>query len=208
MLDITCPGCGEEMQVPDGLIGQTEACPGCGQAVEVVAPPAIDPARIPPSRPRPKKPKTKHAGLRIPRPPLPEVPPRGPGHRYWMMKCRNGILHSMLADMGQAMDAERSMVDAGVTDDVEGRLVGWLIRPGEDCQHVQHLDGLLLPLHYAIGNSDFLPPYDSCREDTCGCELEPVTGGEVGPWMYVVKLHVKDGGEIELLRGPRYCDPG
>ena len=45
MIDFKCPKCGENMSVPDLLVGQAERCPSCGNAAVV---PLSGPPTVPP----------------------------------------------------------------------------------------------------------------------------------------------------------------
>jgi hypothetical protein len=70
----------------------------------------------------------------------------------------------------------------------EKHIVGYLLRIGPNCQHVMHLQGLLVMLEDARENPDMLPPYAGCQQDTCECEYEPVSASEVPKGTRVAEL--------------------
>lgn len=56
---------------------------------------------------------------------------------------------------------------------------GFIIRIGPNCHHIRHLDGLLVLVDDAKRDPDLLPPYEECCCDTCECDFDFVTKGEV-----------------------------
>jgi hypothetical protein len=59
------------------------------------------------------------------------------------------------------------------------QLAGWILRIGKQCKDSRHLDGLLVQVGDATDDPDLLPPYDTCREESCECEVEPVDCSDV-----------------------------
>lgn len=61
----------------------------------------------------------------------------------------------------------------------EAYTVGYLIKVGSACSSTADLNGTLVLIEDAHNAIELLPPYESCRHDTCECEYEPVSAHEV-----------------------------
>jgi hypothetical protein len=61
----------------------------------------------------------------------------------------------------------------------EPLIVGYSITAGPQCPHTKRLEGLLVLIEDAYDSTDLLPPFDSCKHDTCECEFIAVMHGEV-----------------------------
>ncbi|MFW6119232.1 MAG: hypothetical protein ACOC7S_02760 [Planctomycetota bacterium] len=66
--------------------------------------------------------------------------------------------------------------------------VGYLLRIGQHCTHAKASDGLVVLLEDAQAHPDMLPPYEECRHDSCECEYELVTRGDVPKGAHVAEL--------------------
>lgn len=60
MLEVTCPSCGEHMEVPDGDAGRETRCPTCGAAIQVprTGSQHVDVVRVPRAPRAPESPRT------------------------------------------------------------------------------------------------------------------------------------------------------
>lgn len=99
-------------------------------------------------------------------------------HRAWLKERRKEIREQVRDDLADQREFERDMRKHGGLDRRD-ECAGWLLRIGEDCTESQHLDGLLVTAEAAKADPDLLPPYETCREETCGCEIEPVSVRDV-----------------------------
>lgn len=95
------------------------------------------------------------------------------GHREWLKERHKEIREQVKDDLADQREFERDLRKYGGMDPKHA-LAGWILRIGEHCAEAKHLDGLLVTVEDAKADPDLLPPYDTCREETCECEIEPV----------------------------------
>jgi hypothetical protein len=98
--------------------------------------------------------------------------------REWLRDRRTEIREQVREDLRDDRQNERELEKLGDRDP-RWRLAGWLLRIGADCTEVRHLDGLLVTVADARADPGLMPPYDSCREETCVCEIEAVSARDV-----------------------------
>jgi hypothetical protein len=99
-------------------------------------------------------------------------------HREWLKERRKEVREQIREDLADQREFERDLRQSGGMDRGDA-LAGWLLRIGSHCMESRHLDGLLVTTEDAKNDPGMLPPYDTCREETCECEIEPVCAREV-----------------------------
>jgi len=99
-------------------------------------------------------------------------------HRDWLKQLRSEICEQMKDDLSCQRELERDLRKYGGLDR-EDEFAGWLLRIGEHCTETRHLNGLLVTTEDAKADPGLLPPYDTCREETCECEIDPVNVRDV-----------------------------
>ena len=75
-VEITCPGCGAVLEVPDDAVDATEVCPECGAVVPLGGPPERKPEDEPSPAPEPVRPVPPASGPTPPSVGAPGPPPR------------------------------------------------------------------------------------------------------------------------------------
>jgi hypothetical protein len=88
--------------------------------------------------------------------------------KTWLRERRAEIREQIREDLEWQRDS-----------DPRRRLAGWILRIGPDCPDARHLDGLLVTTQDGKNDPSLLPPYDSCRDATCTCEIEAVAVADV-----------------------------
>lgn len=93
--------------------------------------------------------------------------------RAWRKDRRKELSDQIRDDLADQRELERDLKEYGGVGR-EDRLAGWILRIGESCVETKHLNGLLVTVEDAKADPDLLPPYDTCRQETCECEIDPV----------------------------------
>jgi Flp pilus assembly protein TadB len=112
-------------------------------------------------------------------------------HRAWLKERRKEIREQMKDDLACQREFERDMRKCGGIERKD-EFVGWLLRIGEHCTESRHLDGLLVTAEDAKADPGLLPPYDTCREETCECEIDPVNVRDVAKGTRIVERVPKE----------------
>jgi len=99
-------------------------------------------------------------------------------HRTWLKERRKEIREQVKEDLAVQRELERDLRKYGGIDH-EHEFAGWILRIGERCVESKHLTGLLVTAEDAKADLGLLPPYDTCREETCECDIDPVDVGDV-----------------------------
>ncbi|MGV3604876.1 MAG: hypothetical protein ACO1RA_00600 [Planctomycetaceae bacterium] len=82
----------------------------------------------------------------------------------------------------------------------ETHLLGYIIRIGPHCNHVRDRNGLMVLLNDALHNPNWLPPYEGCDCDSCECDYEPVSEGQVPPGTRIVVPDAPAATSIKVTR--------
>ena len=103
---------------------------------------------------------------------------RDKDHKAWLRERRQEIRQQTREDMRDQRRLERDLSKHGGMDRGHA-LAGWILRIGAHCEDAKHLNGLLVRAEDALADPGLLPPYDSCRKETCECEIDPVNAADV-----------------------------
>jgi len=103
---------------------------------------------------------------------------REKSNRTWLKERRKEVREQVRDDLSGQRELERDLRRYGGVDRGDS-FAGWLLRIGPQCVDSKHLNGLLVTVDDAKADPGLLPPYDTCREGTCECDIEPVSGREV-----------------------------
>ncbi len=92
--------------------------------------------------------------------------------------------------------------------------VGYLLQIGPKCTDSKHLNGLLVYVEDAFDAPELLPPYETCRFDSCECEYRAVSSSEVPKGTQVAEAHAAEitsklktraSKTAALMANPRGC---
>ncbi len=97
--------------------------------------------------------------------------------KAWIRECRQDVRAQIREDQQGQRQLQRDLRRCGSLNR-EDLFAGWLVHIGPHCD-AKELDGLLITVEDGEQDLDFFPPYDGCKYETCECEVEPVTVGEV-----------------------------
>jgi hypothetical protein len=70
----------------------------------------------------------------------------------------------------------------------EPHFVGYIIQIGPECKESLHINGLLVTIEDANKSPEMLPPYDSCRHESCECQYDLVSQSEVPKGTRIAEL--------------------
>lgn len=106
--------------------------------------------------------------------------PSDPLQREWLFDCLQENKRMVLDEVADDYRSRDMEIQQGGRAFIDLRLAGWIITIGRTCTG-KHLDGLLVRVQDALLDPELLPPYDTCDRDTCECEFNPVSLGDVPP---------------------------
>lgn len=116
----------------------------------------------------------------------------GGDNAAWLRERRAEIREDVRENIADSRPTKREIAEFG--ENGVYRLAGWIIRIGRYCDASKHLDGLLVPFKDGKVDYSLLPPYDTCRESTCECEVDAVEAGQVPRGTRIAE---KAGGKIQ-----------
>ncbi|QDU33054.1 hypothetical protein KS4_10950 [Poriferisphaera corsica] len=112
-------------------------------------------------------------------------------HRDWLKERRKEIREQIKDDLGVQRDFEKDMRKCGGLDHKD-EFAGWILIIGSECNHSKHLNRLLVAVNDAKTDLGLLPPYDTCLEETCECEIEPVTVRDVPKGTFIAERDLEN----------------
>ena len=119
---------------------------------------------------------------------------RDKSSRAWLKERRKEVREQSRLDLSDHRELERDLRSSGGVDRKD-RFAGWLLKIGGRCEESKHLQGLLVTAEDAKADLGLLPPYDTCQEVICECDIEPVAVGEVPKGTTVAERDVPEGAE-------------
>lgn len=91
--------------------------------------------------------------------------------KEWLKESRNDVKEDIKDDWREERSFRKEFGEI--------HFVGYILKIGPQCVSSRDLNGLLVRIEDAASTPGLLPPYDDCRHDTCECDFQPVSPGEV-----------------------------